>query len=160
MSKTGKKEYHYCMVVGDDSVRVVSRDEAMMLQESGKIGDATILPIQETPKYVKGLNKTIRDQQKEIESLQKMVDAEMEVGTLRRLVNSFSIYLSNRLVDKAREGKSGWEDPEGCSDTAFLYEIKDRVSVVSGLLALGDVRGIKKELLDIAAFAMFIWSRY
>lgn len=67
-----------------------------------------------------------------------------EERALDALINNFTKELKLKLIEKRNEGKSGWDDPEW-SEENIRHQLIEHIA--------------KGDMLDVAAFAMFLWNR-
>lgn len=66
-------------------------------------------------------------------------------------VEHFSIEMAARMVQKMREGFTGWDDPTADDD------IEDRLLAKAALVKVDMAEA--KDLIDIANYAMILWTR-
>jgi len=67
-----------------------------------------------------------------------------EKKALEGCVDDFARALKAKLNEKNRKGKSGWDDPDW-SEEDILRQLREHID--------------KGDMLDVAAFAMFLWNQ-
>ena len=73
-----------------------------------------------------------------------------EVAKIAKEWDAFHVAALSRMDDKVKEGFSGWDDPLDCPEDALqalMVDKADRYFLT------------EKDLLDVANYAMMLWSR-
>lgn len=83
-----------------------------------------------------------RKQQSE-EMARAIIDAERIVDQCA--VRDFAVAMNDKLEQKRAEGRGGWHDPKRCTISELRKMLAEHVE--------------KGDMVDIANFAMMIWSR-
>ncbi len=71
---------------------------------------------------------------------------------LENVVDVFAEAMKERLRQKEKEGFTGWDDPKKIGDNTLAAKITKISLIFKGVMS-------KKNLIDIANYAMFLWYR-
>jgi len=79
-----------------------------------------------------------------------------EAVRLHKALSAFFHAQWERLMEKAAEGFSGWDDPDDVPDGALLKRLRAKAEIA---LRPGEEGRALAHLVDIANFALFLWWR-
>ncbi len=80
-----------------------------------------------------------------------------EIVRLHKALSAFFRAQWERLVEKKAQGFTGWDDPDDLPDTSLIARIYQKAERLRRWSDAGEVA--RKDLLDIANFALFLWHR-